>query len=73
MYDECDSGRMLSLRRTASYGPENASEKEKTRGEQIPQESQFMIPIFWEIGPLSNWSNSLKTIDSFHGIVVHNS
>ena len=46
------------------------------RGEPIPQESQFTIPIFRGIGPLTStsyWSNFLKRIDSFHGIVVHNS
>ena len=60
----CPSVYPLSLLRTLA------------RGEPIPQESRFTIPIFWGIRPLTStrfWSNSFKRINSFHGIAVHNS
>ena len=48
----------------------------KSRGEPIPEESQFTIPHFGGFGPLTStgyWANSLKRINSFPGIAVHNS
>ena len=55
--------------------PNRRWEALNTRGEPIPEELQFTIPHFGGIGPLTStgyWVNSLKRIDSFPGIAVHN-